>query len=60
MPNPTNKFQGTKAPETLDTANLHPAIPSWVAWVDFLCDSEVESAEVLRVGNQLSSIDVAS
>lgn len=57
MSTPTSKFQGTKAPEALDATNPHPAVSSQVALVDFLCDSKVESAEVIRVGNQLPSID---
>ena len=28
MTTASSKFQGTKVPETLDTANLHPTIPS--------------------------------
>ncbi|KAF6385010.1 hypothetical protein mRhiFer1_008849 [Rhinolophus ferrumequinum] len=57
MSTPTSKFQGTKAPEALDATNPHPALSSQVALVDFLCDSKVESAEVVRVGNRLPSID---
>lgn len=57
MSTPTSKFQGTKAPEALDATNPPPAVSSQVALVDFLCDSKVESAEVVRVGNRLPSID---
>lgn len=49
--------QGTETPETLDTTNPHPPLPPQVVLVDFLCDSDMESAEVVRVGNQLPSID---
>lgn len=57
MPTTTTKFQGTEAPETLDKTEPHLAIPPRVVLVDFLCDSEVESAEVLRAGNHLPSLD---
>lgn len=49
--------QGTEAPETLDTTPSAPSRPPQVVLAHFLCDSDVESAEVVRVGNELPSID---